>query len=68
MTSVLELYVECERRIDCPLLPDVKSISDQFFAHDDLLNKVFKHRKRESFIQPGTLSQQEKDDVQPFRD
>lgn len=62
LTSVLELHVDCERT-DCHLLPEVKSITDQFFVLDKLLNQVLKYRSDCSVSQPGTLPQQEKDDV-----
>lgn len=65
--SVLQLHAECDR-VSSALLPSVKSITDELFVLDVLLNNVFKYRKEESATKPGILSQQEIDDVQPFRD
>lgn len=50
--KVLDLQVECERS-SAATLPEVKSIVDESFVLDDLLDKVFKYRERE----PGTVSQ-----------
>ena len=68
MGRVMSLRAECERVLSS-LLPDAKSILHDVFVLDNLLHKVFKYRRKEAALQhPGTLSQQEIDDAQPFRD